>query len=120
MNGGVSVQQVSSLTLNLDCGGGGYVQLGLLHAYGTAIRGFELASSKWLAGVSSLAATAFWAHRPGVGVPAANDALGEARSGHEVVSSDLSKLDYDAAAGLRVQFVVKGCAVFAFQFRPCK
>ena len=107
-------QRVSSLTLNLDCGGGGYVQLGLQHANGTEIAGFALQNSMFVAGISSTAATAYWLQHP---ARASDDANSTLHATHEVQTSDLSKLGYDRESGLRIHFFVKGCALYAFQFR---
>lgn len=109
---------ISSLTLNLDCGGGGYAQLALLHANGTDIAGFGLENSRLLAGISSIAATVFWVQRPQTALSGQSDeANSTLHTAQEIPTSDLSRLDYDRASGLRIRFVLKGCALFAFQFR---
>lgn len=106
-------ENCEALTLNLDCRGRGFIQVGLSHANSSDIAGFELGKGMLLSGRNSPAATVFWlTSKHGDGV--------NAHDTHQTYTSDLRKLRYDASTGLRIRFVIKACSLFAFQFRTAK
>ena len=87
--------KLSALTLNLDCRGRGYVQVGLAHANGTDIAGFELQRGMLMAGLNSPRATVFW-------ITSGLEDGAEGKEGHQHHSSDLRGLQYDKVRQTRL------------------